>query len=466
MRRSWTQVSCVVISMLVVGSGVVCVRGDAPAGAATRCPLGALKKAAKPVGITVWHSMPRANEEALQAVTDAFNSSQSAVEVTLVNQVTYEDTFAKYKAGLSSGDLPDVVQLQGSDQQQMIDTRTALPAGECAKADGYSFSDFLPRVVSYFSVQGTVVAMPFNISGPVFLYNKTAYQRAGLDPDKPPATLDDVRADAEQLKESGVVTGAPMALKMEPGYFSHWRAIANKGFVNNDNGRAARATKAVFDDATGREIFVWMSEMVKDGLAEPIPDTGTSQYDNLVGIGNGRHAMTIDTSASLGTITQFLASGQYRDVTLGVGPMPGPPGNGGVTVQGGALFMVSKSPAAKQAAAWEYLKFLDTPESQAAWAVSTGYLPIVEGAAASGQVQDLWARNPGYRVAYDQLLAGVNSPATAGSVIGAYTEVNDVIRDAENSMYLNGKRPRAAVKAAASDATAAINAYNERVPAD
>ncbi len=236
--------------------------------------------------------------------------------------------------------------------------------------------------------------------------------------------------------------------------------------MNNDNGRAARATKAVFDDATGREIFAWMSEMVKDGLAEPIPDTGTSQYDNLVGIGNGRHAMTIDTSASLGTITQFLASGQYRDVTLGVGPMPGPPGDGGVTVQGGALFMVSKSRAAKQAAAWEYLKFLDTPESQAAWAVSTGYLPIVEGAAANGQVQDLWARNPGYRVAYDQLLAGVNSPATAGSVIGAYTEVNDVIRDAENSMYLNGKRPRAAVKAAASDATAAINAYNERVPAD
>jgi sn-glycerol 3-phosphate transport system substrate-binding protein len=465
MRQSWTHAGRMAAATLVAGTSLVGVQGIAPAGAEDRCPLAALEKVSRPVAITMWHSMSQANEKTLQELTDQFNATQSAVKVTLVNQVSYDDTFAKYKSGLSSGDLPDVVQIQGSDQQQMVDTRTALPVGVCAQADGYSFSDFLPRVVSYFSVQGTVTAMPFSISGPVFLYNKSAFQRAGLDPDEPPTTLDDVRTAAQRLKQSGIVDGAPMALKMEPGFFQHWRAIANKRFVNNDNGRAARATRAVFDDPTGREIFAWISEMVKDGLAEPIPDTGTSQFDNLLGIGNGHHAMTIDTSASLGTITQFLATGQYPDVTLGVGPMPGPAGKGGVTVQGGALFIVNKSSAPKQAAAWQYLKFLDRPESQATWAVGTGYLPIVEQAAESQQVKDFWARNPGYRVAYDQLLTGVNSPATAGSVIGAYKQVSDVIRDAETSMYLDGKRPGAAVRAAASDATAAITEYNERVPA-
>jgi len=177
---------------LFAGSGV------APAATAGSCPVSALKKAKKPIEITMWHSMPRANEETLQKLTDQFNSSQSAVKVTLVNQITYDDTFAKYKAGLTSGDLPDIVQLQSSDQQQMIDTRTPVPAGACAKADNYSFSDFLPRVMSYFTVKGTVYAMPFNTSGQVLLYNKNAFQKAGLDPEKPPSTLDDLRQAAEK----------------------------------------------------------------------------------------------------------------------------------------------------------------------------------------------------------------------------------------------------------------------------
>ncbi len=103
--------------------------------------------------------------------------------------------------------------------------------------------------------------------------------------------------------------------------------------------------------------------------------------------------------------------------------------------------------------------------TQTTWAVGTGYLPIRKKAAESPAVKDFWAQNPGYKVAYDQLLTGVNSPATAGSVIGPYKEVTDAVRDAENSMFLDGKSPDAAVKAAASAATNAIGDYNERIGA-
>ena len=132
--------------------------------------------------------------------------------------------------------------------------------------------------------------------------------------------------------------------------------------------------------------------MVKDGLAETNPDSGTSQFDNLLGIGNGNHAMAIDTSAALGTIEAVLAAGQYPDLQLGVGPMPGPKGNGAVSVQGGELFMVNKSAPEKQAAAWQYLKFLDTAASQATWAAGTGYIPIVKKAATTPEVRDLWVK--------------------------------------------------------------------------
>ena len=167
--------------------------------------------------------------------------------------------------------------------------------------------------------------------------------------------------------------------------------------------------------------------------------------------------------------TSLLSSGAYPNMALadlGVGPMPGPTGRGGVLVQGGGLFMVNKSSPEKQAAAWEYLKFLDTTPSQVTWATGTGYLPITKAAANSPEMKTFWDANPGYKVAYDQLLKGVNSAATAGAVIGPYKDTQDAIRNAENSMFLEGTSPDAAVKQAASDITNAITDYNERIGAN
>lgn len=464
--RGWKRWAGAGIAAIVATAGMsAVVQASTAAGAATStsCPLSALNKASGTVELTFWHSMTRANEQTLQGLTDAFNSSQSKVKVNLVNQIDYVQTFTKYKAGLASGDLPDIVQLQETDQGQMIDTGTVLPASVCAKADKYSFSDYLPRVISYFTVKGTQYAMPFNTSGPVFYYNKKAFSAAGLDPTKPPTSFAEVRADAEALKKNGVE--APLGLKTEPGYFEHWRGLANALYVNNSNGRKAAADQAVYNDKTGRQIYTFLSGMVKDGLATTNPDLGTGNFDNLLGIRSGSHAMAFETSAALGTISSVLSAGNDPNIDLGVAPLPGPTGNskGGVLVSGGELFMVNKSAPEKQAAAWEYLKFLDDTANMTKWAIGTGYLPIRKSSAASADMQAYWAQNPYYKVAYDQLVNGPTTVATSGSVIGNYTGVRDAMRDAENSMFLNGTSPKQALAAAAKNATAAMQDYNSRI---
>ena len=462
-----TRLARLAIGVILATSALALVAAS-PASAAnsTTCPLGALKKASKPVEITMWHWMLRANGDVLQKLTDEFNSSQSAVKVTLVNQVGWEETLAKYKAGLASGDLPDIVQLQETDQQQMIDTGTVVPAGVCAKADKYSFSDFLPRVTSYFTVEGTQYAMPFNTSGPVLYYNKKAFSAAGLDPEKPPTNLAELRAAAEKLKANGVAS--PMGMKTDPIFLEQWTAMSNRLFANNGNGRKSRTTKTVFDSTTGRQVFSWMDGMVKDGLAETNSDIGTGSSDNFLGIRSGSHAMTIDSSAALGTVTAILGAGNDPNIELGVAPMPGPGSGaikGGVFVQGGELFMVNKSAPAKQAAAWQFLKFLDSPENMTTWAIGTGYLPIRKSSAESAEMQDYWAKNPDFKIAYDQLVSGPDSIATAGSVIGPNIEVRGAVRDAENSMFLEGADPASAIADAAKNATAAIVDYNSRIGA-
>jgi sn-glycerol 3-phosphate transport system substrate-binding protein len=432
------------------------------------CPLSALAKAQHPVQITAWHALTQANATALQNLTNQFNSSQSQVHVTLVNQASYNDTQTKFVAGLSTGDLPDVAQIQDTGLQQMIDSHAILPVQSCVNADHYTsqLSDFIPRTLSYWTVKGVLEGMPFNVSNPVFFYNKAAFTKAGLDPNSPPATLAQVMADAQKLKASGAVSQAGFGLKTDPSDLEEWIAKSGAPYVNNGNGRSARATKATFDSPAGQAVFQWMSQMVKQGLAVVNNDENTEAYNNLIGIGNGNQAMTIDTSATLGTITQLLNSGQYPGVDLGVSPMPSSSvstGPGGVLVGGAAFYIVNKSSPAKQAAAWEYLKFLDSPQTQATFAAGTGYVPIRKSSVTLPAIQQLWAKIPGYKVAYEQLVNGPSNVATAGPVIGDYISVRNAVRNAEEAMFSSGVNSKAALAQAQTNATAAIQAYNARV---
>ena len=435
--------------------------GASGSGSLPACPVNALAKATKPVQITFWHALTRANEEVLQTLTDKFNSSQGEVKVKLVNQIGYKENLEKFRANLGGTNLPDVIQVEDTATQQMIDTQATVPAQSCIKADHYDTSDYVPRVLDRYTVEKVLWPMPFNVSNPVFFYDKNAFRAAGLDPEEPPTTLDAVMADALKIKDAGYTAG--FGMKLDPWYLEQWSAKANELYVNQENGRSARATKTVFDNPTGLEIFSWMDDMVKSGAAKTNSADGPSSYDNLLGIRNKQVGMTIDSSATLGTISQVLASGQSGGVELGVAPMPGPPGKGGVLVGGGALYIIKRSAPEKQAAAWKYLKFLDDPQTQADFAAGTGYVPIRKSSVTLPAIKDQWAKVPGYKVAYDQLISGANDIATEGPVIGAYQGVRDSVLAGEQEMFTQGKAPAAALKSAASQADSQMQEYNSRV---
>ncbi len=430
-------------------------KSDLPA-----CPLGAIDEAGDtPVKITFWHAMTRVNEETLQALADEFNSSQSDVKVTLVNQTTYTDTLTKYKAGLGTGDLPDLVQIEDTGVQLMLDSQSILPAQSCVDAEEYDLSDHVQRVVQYYSVGDVLYPMPFNVSNPILYYNRKAFEAAGLDPDSPPTSLDEVREAAQAIVDSGA-TKFGFAFKTDPWFLEQWLAKAGESYVNNDNGRAERATATAFDSEAGLEIFTFLDSMVDDGIAQ---NTGEGGFDNLLALGNDNAAMTIDTSAALGTISQVLSEGDYPNVELGAAPMPGPEGEGGILVGGAAIYIVNKSSDARQEAAWRFAKFLNEPQSQATWSAGTGYVPIRQSAAELSPLKERYVEAPAYRVAFEQLLSGVENVATAGPVIGDYIGVRKAVSDALASMFSQGASPADALKQAAQAGDAAIEEYNARI---
>lgn len=448
----------------VAATATAALPAATPAGAATKlpsCNLSALAKHQGVVNINFWESANTTNVMVLQGITSAFNSSQSKVHVTLVTQTGYDDTWDKYTAGLSNGQLPALVQLEDQRTQEAIDTGSFLPVQSCMNAAHYSTSDFLPRPLAYWKVDGVQWAMPFSVSAPILYYNENAFTKAGLNPNDPPATLPEMLSDAKTLKASG----SGMGLVLDPWHLETWLATANQLFVNNKNGRSARATKGVFDTKTAVSIFSQLDQLVRSGDATTNPSSGPDEYDNLLGIGSGKYGMTIETSAGLGEVTQLLGQGQYSNVKLGIGPFPvySSSVKGGIEPGGGGVYISDKVPALEQAAAWTYLSYLMNTQSVATWAAGTGYIPVRKSSTQTATIQHLWTTEPGYKVAYNEINNGVNSAATAGSVIGPYPDVRTDVLNAEISMYTSGVTPSKAVSSAQSSVDSTISDYNSRL---
>ena len=458
-------IALVVIAALAFATLPIARAGaSTPRAAGAACPVDALGPNDK-VELTFWHVLTAENEAVLQGLIAQFEATHPNITVKLVNQTAYTDLFQKYTAGLSTGDLPDVAQFEETTLQQLVDSQSTVPIAACVKADKYPLQDFLPRATGYYTINGQLQGMPWVVSNPVVVFNKTAVVKAGIDPAKAPETFEQLRAYAQKVVDTGAAkTG--MSLPIFPYVIEYLYAKSGLQYVNNSNGRKARATTSVLASPGGQKIWTWWKTMVDDGLAL---NTGATQggTDHLFAIANGNAAITIDASSVLGPAYGVLSTGQFPGVELSVWPLPALKPGGGVPVGDGSLWIPKATEPKKKAAAWELIKFLVDPAQIASLTVSSqgGYIPIRRSSLKDPALQALWAERPFLRVPYDQLAAGPDNATTQGSVIGAYQGVRNAVRDGFVRMLTQGQSPKASIKQAQQEATTAIQDYNSRVGA-
>ena len=153
----------------------------------------------------------------------------------------------------------------------MADTNTVVTTTACIQTEGFDITPFLPRAMFAYQTGGVQWAMPFNISSPVLYYNKAVFEEAGLDPEQPPITLDDLRAYSQQVVDSGAATyGLALDSGVNSGggwFLEQWLARAGLPYADNDNGRTARATQVLFNTPESAEMLTFAQDLVEDELA-------------------------------------------------------------------------------------------------------------------------------------------------------------------------------------------------------
>jgi sn-glycerol 3-phosphate transport system substrate-binding protein len=295
------------------------------------------------------------------------------------------------------------------------------------------------------------------------------YEAAGLDPDDPPISLDDLRAVSQQLVDSGVAAhGVVLDSGRDSGggwFFEQWFGRAGELFADNGNGRIAPATKVLFDNDTGFEILTYLQEMIDSGLGVSIGDNagGQDAFFKMIDE-DAPAASTMATSAAISSVLVALGSGIAAGLTtddIGIGPMPGPSDTPGVQPGGASVWIPSGKSDEVTAAAWDFTKYLVDPQVQSTWAAATGYVPIRTDAVELDPIASLYTVDPRYRVAYDQMLGTSDDPSSVVPALGPLREIRSQTADAVAATYAGGDIAQILSETAAAS-NALIETYNAR----
>lgn len=437
------------------------------------CRTAALDEAAAsgPVDIVFWHGLSNELGRELERITDEFNSSQDRVRVRLEFQGGYEQTIDKYLQS-DTANRPDLVQMPEYTVQLMVDTASSVPVQACMEDAGWDAPGILPSALNAYATESVQWAMPFNVSNPVLYFNEKVFRDAGLDPDAPPLTLDELAAAGRAIQASGAASFG-IALDSAPdgggGWFlEQWLAKQGEFYSDNDNGRSAPSTRVLFDGPAGVELFRQLQDVVLNGCGVYVGEnpSGTDAFLKLADA-SAPASMTIATSAALKSVLLFVEGGIIPGIgvdDLGVGPMPSPTGAPGALIGGASLWITAGRGDAQAAASFEYLQYLVSPEVQSQWAANTGYVPVNSGALDLEPLRTVYTDDPRFRVAYDQVAQTPDVATSNGPVLGPLREVR-VTAAGATAQVLQGADPAAALTEAATLANALIADYNARRPA-
>ena len=401
--------------------------------------------AAAQIEVQFWHSMSGAAGRALNDLVERFNASQSEYRVHAQFSGSYAEALTRAIAALRTGQAPNILQVYEVGTQTMLDSGAIIPVYELAESrGGIDFGDISRPIFNYYAVDGKLYSMPFNSSTAMLYYNKDIFRKAGLDPNRPPTTFDEVLEMGRQIVASGA---APHAISFGwPAWvFEQAHATHKQFYANNANGRAGRATEVLFNGPFGVEVVTHWRRWAEEGVFV----YGGREYSANQAFISGQIAMLIQSTSSLASIEE---AANFEVGTTFLPRLEGyPRGN---SVIGGASLWVLKGQSERELdGVWEFFKFINRTENAVAWHQGTGYFPVTNSAVKTLLDSGWFAENPNSLTAFLQILTGSDHPAAQGVLLGQFVEIRDIV-DTALEDALNGRVP---VQRALDQAAARVN---------
>jgi len=386
--------------------------------------------------VTFWESMGGDLGKTLSQIVDTFNSQHANIEVKAIYVGSYATLQEKLLASAVGGGLPTMSQVYSNWTAALMKSNVIQPMQTFIDNPQIGLSqsqlnDIWEPFLKANTWNGKIYTLPFNKSIYIMFVNQDALALAGVSI---PKTVPELIKDLPLLTikdSSGKVIQYALGLRTTVDTYEVFLRQNGADFINSDY------TKATLDTPVALETLQTLVNMIKSGDV-------LAQGGYLDGpFGNGQIAMYIDTSAGL----SYTANSVGGKFSWTIAPVPSwktqaPP------FAGTDLAIFNTATTEEQQAAWEFVKFLLSPQIQAFWAIKTGYLPVTKSAVETQAWKNYAASNPMANILVSQIPYGSSDPG-----IAAWSQIrNDVGTLVSDAMFFK-KTPQEALQLAQQEVT-------------
>jgi sn-glycerol 3-phosphate transport system substrate-binding protein len=333
-----------------------------------------------------------------------FQRENPSIKVTPIYAGTYQDTLTKAQTALKANAGPQLAVLLSTDVFSLIDDDLIMPFDTLAEneADRAWLRSFYPAFLKNGEINGHTWGVPFQRSTIVLYWNKAAFQDAGQDPERAPATWDEHAALAQKpTKRSGDAV-VRWGVQIPASGFPYWlfQALATEAGATLAN---ADGTETDFASPSCIEALRYWIDLTAKYQAHPpgIVDWATTPRDFL----EQKVAMIWTTT---GNLSNIRANAKFP---FGVAMLPAGKRRGSPT-GGGNFYLFQSAMPAQREAALRFLRWITSPERAAQWGIDTGYVATRPDAWEIPAMKTYAAEFPAAAVARDQLQYAVAELST------------------------------------------------------
>lgn len=328
----------------------------------------------------------------MQQLVDDFNRSHPDIYVEAVYTGNYDQCLQKAITAAMGGTPPDVAVLLAIDLFTLLDLDLITDLDQFLIAEDADFlANFYEAFLENSRANGKTWGMPFQRSTPIFYYNKQHFREAGLDPDRPPQTWEELRNIARTLTKrdarGNVVRWGFADITEDTWTMQAW-ILQACGIYCNESG-----TEAYFDTPEVKEAMRFVYELANVDQVMPRFRSYSAAAQDFVA---GYVSMMINSTGSL-TFVRNNATFEF-----GVAPLPSGKCRG-VPTGGGNLYIFKNIPEENKKAAWEFVKWMTSAYNAARWSIGSGYVAVRKDAYDVDIMQKYVAEFPYILVARDQL---------------------------------------------------------------
>lgn len=334
--------------------------------------VGALAaNAAAAVEIEYWQYVFETRVKAMDQLIQKFQAANPGITIKHTT-FPYAEYQTKVASAVTAGQGPDVVQLFYGWVDGFVAGKLIQPLPKDAFPHDKIEADFFP-IVKAMQRGGEYYGLPTAVRSLALFYNKKIFEAAGLDPNKPPQTLEAFVAAAEKTVKrdsAGNIISEGFTLDMAGQDHQWWREVLirqNGGVPYTDNDR-----KVAYDSDAGLKALTFYTDLQtkhKVGLTG-FMDEGQAAFKG------GLAAMTIDGTFRLGAFASI------KSFEWGVTELPADAK--GMRSNYASYFanaITSKVQGEKLEASKKFLAYISSPEAMELWLQVVGELPARRAAA-------------------------------------------------------------------------------------